>query len=119
MNTQQIANRLAELCRNGDWKTAQNELFDKNAVSIEPHDSPGFPKETKGIEAIRRKGDAWAGMVTEVHGLNVSEPQIAGNAFSMVMDMEMTMKEGGRQKMSELCVYETKDGKVISERFFM
>ena len=119
MTTQQIASRLAELCRNGDWKTAHNELFSKDAVSIEPFESPGFAKETKGMDAIKKKGEAWEAMVEEVHGMKVSEPLIAGNAFSLVMDMDMTMKQGGRQKMSELCVYETKDGKVISERFFM
>ena len=58
-------------------------------------------------------------MVEEVHSMTVSEPQVAGNVFSLVMDMDMTMKQGGRQQMKELCVYETKDGKVISERFFM
>jgi hypothetical protein len=119
MTTQQIANRLAELCRNGDWKTAHNELFAKDAVSIEQHESPGFAKETKGLDAIRQKGDAWEGMVKEVHGMKVSEPQVAGNSFSLVMDMDMTMKDGGRQHMKELCVYETKEDKVISERFFM
>ena len=119
MTTQQIANRLAELCRKGDWTTAQNELFAKDAVSIEQNESPGFARETKGIDAIRKKGEAWEGMVEEVHSMTVSEPQIAGNAFSLVMDMDMTMKQGGRQQMKELCVYETKDGKVISERFFM
>lgn len=33
--TQQVANRLVELCRKGDFQTAQNELFDTNARSIE------------------------------------------------------------------------------------
>ena len=65
------------------------------------------------------QGEAWEGMVEEVHSMTVSEPQVAGNAFSLVMDMDMTMKQGGRHQMKELCVYETKDGKVISERFFM
>jgi len=119
MTTQQIANRLIELCRKGDWATAQNELFAKDAVSIEQYESPGFSKETKGIDAIRKKGEVWEGMVQEMHGMKVSEPLIAENSFAVVMDMEMTMRERRRKKMSELCVYETKDGKIISERFFM
>lgn len=119
MNTQQIAERLTELCRKGDWKSAHNELFATDAVSIEQNDSPGFSKETKGIDQIKKKGEAWEGMVEEVHELRVSDPQVAGNSFSVKMDMDMTMKQGGREKMSELCVYETRDGKVISERFFM
>jgi ketosteroid isomerase-like protein len=118
MTTQEIANKLADLCRKGEWATAQNELFAKDAVSIEQMESPGFAKETKGLDAIKKKGDAWEQMVTEVHGIKVSEPLVAENSFSVLMDMEMTMKQGGRQKMKEVCVYETKDGKIISERFF-
>jgi hypothetical protein len=119
MTTQQIANRLIELCRKGDWQTVQKELFAKDAVSIEQFESPGFDKETRGIDAIRKKGEQWEQMVEEVHGLKVSDPLIAGNSFTVLMDMDMTMKQGGRQKMTELCLYETKDDKIISERFFM
>ena len=119
MTTQQIAKKLVDLCRKGDWKTAHNELFAKDAVSIEQHDSPGFAKETRGIDAIRKKGEQWEQMVDEVHGLKVSEPLVAGNSFTVLMDMDMTMKDRGRQNMSEVCVYETKDDKIISERFFM
>ena len=118
MTTQQIANRLAELCRKGEWAAAQNELFANDAVSIEQMDTPGFPKETRGLDAIRKKGEIWEQMVTEVHGMSVSEPLIADKSFSVLMDMEMTMKQGGRQKMKEVAVYEAKDGKIISERFF-
>src|SRR5690349_13005268 len=118
MTTQEIANRLAELCRRGEWSTAQNELFAKDAVSIEQMDTPGFAKETKGLDAIKKKGEMWEQMVTEVHGMTVSEPLVADRSFSVLMDMEMTMKQGGRQKMKEVCVYETKDGKITSERFF-
>jgi ketosteroid isomerase-like protein len=118
MTTQQIANRLAELCRKGEWQTAHDELYAKDAVSIEQMESPGFAKETKGLDAIRKKGEVWEQMVTEVHGVTVSEPLVAEHSFAVLMNMEMTMKQGGRQKMKEVCVYETKDGKVISERFF-
>ena len=34
MTTKEIANRLAELCRNGDFETAQKELFSEDAVSF-------------------------------------------------------------------------------------
>lgn len=32
--------------------------------------------------------------------------------------MDVTMKGQGREVMSELCVYEVKNGKVISEQFY-
>src|SRR6185437_15402958 len=55
MNPQQIASRLAELCRQGQFEAAQKELFADDAVSIEPEANEGFPKETKGLKAIINK----------------------------------------------------------------
>ncbi len=119
MTTQQIAQRLAELCRKGDYETAQKELFANDAVSIEPWETPDFAKETKGLDAIIEKGHKFSAMVEEMHGGSVSEPIVAGNSFAMVMSMDMTMKGKERMNMSELCVYQVKDGKVVSESFHM
>lgn len=119
MTTQEIANRLAELCREGQFEIAQKELFADDAVSIEPYETPAFAKETKGLNAIIEKGHKWESMVEEMHGGTVSEPLIAGNSFAVVMDMDITMKEQERMQMSELCVYVVKDGKIVSEQFFM
>jgi hypothetical protein len=119
MTTQQIATRLAELCRSGQFETAQKELYAEDAVSIEPYETPDFAKETKGLDAIIEKGQKWESMVEAMHGGNVSDPLIAENSFAFVMDMDITMKQQGRIKMSELCVYQVKDGKIVSEQFFM
>jgi len=54
MTTGQIASRLAELCRQGQFEAAQKELYAENAVSIEPEAMPDFPKETKGLRAQKR-----------------------------------------------------------------
>jgi len=43
-------------CRTADWSGAQNELYDTNAISIEPYATPEFPKETTGLKAIGEKG---------------------------------------------------------------
>jgi len=119
MTTQQIANRLAELCRLGQFEAAQKELYADDAISIEPYETPEFAKETKGLDAIIEKGHKFESMVEEMHGGSVSEPLVAGNTFAFVMSMDMTMKGQGRMNMSELCVYQVKDGKVVSEEFFM
>ena len=119
MSTQQIATRLAELCRKGQFEQAQEELFAQDAVSIEPDDSPGFPKETKGLGAIKEKGRKWSEMVEQVHGCEASTPLIAGNAIAMTLAMDVTMKGRGRTKISEVCVYEVKNDKIASEQFFM
>jgi hypothetical protein len=119
MTTKEIADRLVELCRKGDFETAQSELFADDAVSIEQHSTPAFEKETKGKQAIKEKGDKWNAMVTEVHDVEVSDALIATDSFACTIRMHVTMKEHGKVDMTELCVYGVKDGKIISEQFFM
>ncbi len=119
MQTQEIAKHLVDYCRNGEFDTAQAELFADNAVSIEPYSTPEFEKETTGLKAIQAKGKKFEGMVEQVHGIDASEPLVAGNTIAFTLTMDMTMKGKGRMKMPELCVYQVKDGKVVSEEFFV
>lgn len=119
METNEIANRLIELCRKGDFETAQSELFADEAASIEPYATPAFEKETKGKQAIKEKGEKWNSMVQETHKIEVSDALIAGKSFACTMRMDITMKEKGHMDITELCVYNVKDGKIISEQFFM
>jgi predicted ester cyclase len=119
MTTHQIADRLIDLCRKGNFETAQKELYANDVISIEPHTTPDFEKETKGLQAIIEKGHKFESMVEESHALSASEPLVATNSIAFILNMDVTMKGKGRTKMSELCVYEIKDGKIISEQFFM
>ena len=119
MTTKEVADRLVELCKKGDFETAQSELFAEDVVSIEPYSTPEFDKETKGKKAIKEKGEKWNTMVAEVHNMDVSDALVATNSFACTMRMHVTMKEKGKMDMTELCVYEVKDGKIVSEQFFM
>jgi len=119
MTTKQIAERLVALSREAKWEAAQTELFSADATSIEPVASPAFEKETKGLPAIIEKGHKFGAMVEAMHGLLVSDPVVAGNSFACTMRMDVTMKGQGRMDMAELCVYDVKDGKIISEQFHM
>ena len=119
MTTKEIAKKLKKLCEKGDFEAAQRELFAKDAVSIEPEASMGFEKETHSLDGIIEKGKKWQNMVSEAHAIEVSEPMVAGNTFAVTMRMDVTMKDKKRTDMTELCVYHVKDGKIISEQFFM
>lgn len=119
MTTQEIAKRLVELCKKGDFETAQKELFSEDAVSIEPFATPAFEKETKGLDAIKKKGQKWDSMVQVMHAVEISDPLVADNSFACTMRMDVTMKERGRIDMKELCIYEVKDGKIVLEEFRM
>ena len=119
MSATEVANRLVELCRKGDFEGAQKELFAEEAISIEPHGTQDFQQETKGLDGIIEKGKKWSTMVDEYHGMKVSEPLVGENSFAVTMFMDVTMKQRGRMAMTELCVYNLKDGKIVSEQFFM
>ena len=117
MSAKEIAGRLAELCRERKWEEAQKELFADDAVSIEPHASPAFEKETKGLNAIIEKGHKFESMTQEMHRIDVSEPIVAGNAISFKLTMEITMKGRPKETWEEICIYQVKDGKIVSEQF--
>jgi hypothetical protein len=119
METKEIANRLASYCRKGDWDGAQKELYADNAKSIEPYATPAFSKETVGLKAILEKGKKFDNMVEQVHGIDVSDPLVAGNTIAFTMAMDVTMKNQPRMTTPELCVYQVKDGKIVSEEFFV
>lgn len=116
--TKEVANKLVELCRKGDWEGATNELYADNIVSLEPEGANG-PQRIEGIEGKRQKDKMFAGMVEEFHSNVVSEPLVAGNHFSIEMTMDATFKEMGRVQMAEICVYRVNaEGKIDLEQFF-
>jgi hypothetical protein len=119
MTTADVASRLAEFCKQGKFEAAQRELFSSDAISIEPMSTPDFEKETKGLDAIIEKGKKWESMVKKMNALEVSKPLLAANSFAVTMKMDVDMNNGQHWDMTELCVYEVKGGKIVSERFFM
>ena len=119
MNTQAVAKRLADLCREGKYEEAQKELYAEDAVSIEMEGlPPGALGNVKGLPAIFEKGRQFNAGIEEVHGGSVGEPIVAGNWFSLVMTMDATFKGRGRVNMQEICVYQVRDGKIVREQFF-
>jgi hypothetical protein len=115
--TQEIADRLVQLCREGKYEEAQNELFTEDAESIEPPGVPGL-QSAKGLEAIRKKGQDFQNMVETVHSGSISDPVVAGKFISLALILDATYKGMGRQLMEEIAVYETKEGKIVKEQFF-
>lgn len=119
MNTQEIANRLVELCRTGKFDQVYDELFADDAENVEmPAMAEGPLGNARGLAAIKRKGEAWAEGIEEMHGGSVGEPIVAGNWFALPMTMDVTFKDRGRMAMEELCVYQVRDGKIVREQFF-
>src|ERR1700754_1411130 len=116
MNTEQIAKRLVELCREGKYEQAQDELYAQDAASVEMEGAPGGGLgNVKGLDAIREKGRKWQESIETIHGGSVGDPIVAGDWFSVAMGIDATYKGMGRMDMKEICVYQVRDGKIAHE----
>lgn len=116
MKTEEVANRLVDLCRKGDFETIYRELYHQDAISQEPEGTPWGT--VQGMAELAKKGEMWNASMEEMHGSTVSDPVVADNFFSCAMSFDATFKETGRQQMEEICLYEVKDGKIVKEQFF-
>jgi hypothetical protein len=117
MTTQEVANRFYELAQQGNWNQIHDELFSRDARSIEPEGAQGL-KTVKGLDQIKQKGKDWEQMIEQVHGGYCNQPMVAGKYFVCTMGIDATIKGQGRQPMDEVALYEVKDGKIVSEQFF-
>ncbi|MEM1325769.1 MAG: nuclear transport factor 2 family protein [Bacteroidota bacterium] len=118
MTVQEIADQLVHYCRTGQSDEAYPNLFSDDAVSIEMEGAQGFPQRTEGIEAMQQKGKMWEEMVEEFHGMEVEEPIVSGNHFSVGFKMDITMKGQPRRVDEEIAIYRVENGKIVSEQFF-
>lgn len=115
MTTQEIANRLVELCRAGNFEGAWDELFAPGWTTYELEEWGGAIRH--GKEEAQKASDEWRADMVEMHDMAVSDPLVSDDSFACTMMMDITTKSRGRVKETELCVYKVKDGKIVSERF--
>ncbi len=120
MTTQQVANRYYELAKQQKWMEIQEELYGQDVVNKEPEHAiaMGIPTVTKGLDAVRAKGEARRKLIEEIHGQECSEPVIGGKFFSLAMSRDVTFKGRPRVNLEEIGVFEVRDGKIVCEQFF-
>jgi ketosteroid isomerase-like protein len=117
MTTQEVADKVVKLCSEGKFHEAL-ELYSPDIVSMEAGAPPGQSRESKGIEAIKAKGEWWNAN-HEVHGTTVEGPLVAGSHFAVTFKMDVTFKPQSRRfTMEEVAVYKVVDGKIVYEEFF-
>ena len=113
---EKIANRLVALCREQKFVEAYKTLFSEDAESVDPIYRNHAP--SKGlIKLVEREKQFLA--KSEIHIITVSDPLLSLNYFAVKLSMDFTHEERGRVSMSELCVYHVKDGKIVSQQFFI
>ena len=117
MNTEEVANKLVELCRKNAWMKAIDTLYDKDIVSVEARGMDGESPEKRGIDQVRGKTEWWLQNM-EMHSVKVSGPFVAHDHFVVQYDIDVTNKASKeRMQMSEVGVYTVKEGKVAREEF--
>jgi SnoaL-like domain len=115
--TEEVATKLVDYCRKGEWMKAIDDLYSKDIVSIEPREMEGMPAEMRGIDQVRGKTEWWEKNM-EVHSAKVGGPFVARDTFVVQFDVDVTEKESKkRMQMSEVGIYTVKDGKVAREEF--
>ena len=114
-----VVSRLVELCQQGQFGDAAQELYSPNIVSIEgPGGDPNMQR-LEGLEAVANKG-AWWEENHEVHSAAIAGPFCGhrDDQFVVQFDMDVTFKPSGeRTQMSEVGIYTVADGKVVQEEF--
>ncbi len=117
MNTEEIAQKVVELCRKQAWREAIDTLYSPDIVSVEARTMDGSSPETRGIEGVRKKADWWTNTM-QIHSFEVGDPFVAHDRFVIQFDIDVTDKNSkNRLQMSEVGVYTVKEGKITREEF--
>ena len=116
--TAALAEELVSLCRAGRNMEAINNFYSPDIVSIESMGNATMPRESKGIDAIRKKNEWW-NENNIVHSAVVDGPFIGDDKFAVYYNFDVTAKPTGkRNSMEEMALYTVKDGKIVREQFF-
>jgi hypothetical protein len=117
MTTQEVADKVVKLCSQGKFADAM-ELYSPEIVSMEAGAPPGQSRESKGLAAVKAKGEWWSAN-HEVHSSKVEGPLVAGQHFTVTYKLDVTFKpKSQRFTMEEVAVYKVVDGKIVYEEFF-
>jgi hypothetical protein len=118
MTTQEVANTLVKHCSAGNFDAAVEALYSPDIVSVEAGAPPGQSRESKGIAAVKAKGEWWVAN-HEVHSVKVEGPIVAGSHFAVTFKLDITFKpEKRRFTMEEIAIYKVANGKIVYEEFF-
>jgi len=115
MTATEVGTKLVDLINAGDYATIYGTLYSPEIVSIE---SDGDATKYVGMEAINAKNEWWNANF-EVHSTSVEGPFPNGDQFALIIEMDVTAKEGNhRFPMKEIAVYTAAEGKIVRESFF-
>jgi ketosteroid isomerase-like protein len=116
--TMEVARSLVALCKQGKFDEVVSTLLAEDVVSVEAAAPPGMPRESKGLAAVKQKGEWWTSN-HEVHSFDVTGPWPHDDRFIVGFRFDVTFKpESRRFAMDEAALYTVKNGKIVREEFF-
>lgn len=95
MTTVEIANKLVELCKQGKNREAK-ALYAEDAVSVEALALPGTERISRGLAAIRAKGEWWSSN-HEIHSATVAGPWPLDDKFIVGFRFDVTIWRSARR----------------------
>lgn len=117
-STLEIGKKYAALCKEGKNETILEELFSKDAVSVEAGAPPGQERAAKGLDAIRAKSKWWRENHI-VHKAEVFGPYPHDDRFAVRFVYDVTHKPSSRRfAMDEVGLFTVANGKIAKEEFF-
>ena len=121
MATNEIGQKLVELCQQGKNLGAIDTLYSKDAESVEAMSTPEMPARMQGVDEIKKKNQWWFAN-NEVHEGSAKGPFPNGDRFAVIYNFDVTPKNGPmagkRMRMEEVGMYTVKGGKIVREEFF-
>lgn len=118
MTTLEIGKKLVEMCKQGKFEEVMVEFYSPDIVSVEAGGPPGQSPETRGLAAVRAKGEQWQAAHT-IHSFELNGPWPNGNRFIVWMKLDITNKAANqRMVMEETGLYTVENGKIVREEFF-
>lgn len=113
MTTHEIADRLAALCRAGNYRDAITELYAHEVTQSENGQAiPG------GRDALVAACKGWEESRV-VHGTEILGVHVAPESFVVEMRHDVTPHATRiRNQWVEACVYRVRDGKITDVRFY-
>ncbi|MEO8185376.1 MAG: nuclear transport factor 2 family protein, partial [Deltaproteobacteria bacterium] len=118
MSTLEIGKKYVALCREGKNEAILDELFAKEAISVEAGAPPGQERTAQGLEAIRGKSKWWRDNHT-VHKAELSGPYPHDDRFAVRFVYDITNKPSGKRiSMDEVGLFTVSNEKIVKEEFF-
>ncbi len=115
MDVREIAGDYAAMVAAGQMEQAAQKYWADDIVTAEA--MPGAMATTTGKAEAMAKAEAWYA-AHEIHGFRSEGPFVNGDSFLILMDMEVTSKDGEHSRIREIVSYRVAGGQVVEERYY-